>query len=322
MDKKKLIKTLKIVIPIAFGVFLIWLTYNKSTAQERADVIKYIKEADYFWVMVSVILGLLSHISRAYRWKFTLEPLGYNPSLTNRFLAVMIAYFANLGIPRSGEILRATTLASYEKIPFEKAFGTIVAERIADLIMSFIIILLALAVQYDMIIELLKSKINGIATLGMLAVLFGIAAFIGIRLYRKSNHRFIQKIRNFVIGLKDGVLSIVTMKKKWPFVFHTIFIWTMYFFMFYVIFFAVSDTKNIDIGGALTSFVTGSFTIAATNGGLGSYPFVIMETLKIFGYSSQSGLAVGWIMWSTQTLLTVVFGLFSFVYLPFYNRSK
>lgn len=322
MNKNKLIKTLKIIVPIIFGVFLIWLAYIKSTPEERTDVIKYMKEADYFWVFVSIILGLLSHLSRAYRWKFTLEPLGYKPKFLNSVMAVMIAYFANLGIPRSGEVLRATTLATYEDIPFEKAFGTIVAERIADLIMSAIIIFLALIAQYDMIVNLIQSKLNSLTSIIILLPILGIFAFVFIKFLKKSKHQFAKKIRTFIIGLKDGVLSIITMKKKWAFIAHTIFIWTMYFCMFYVIFFSIKSTQDISIGGALTSFVTGSFTIAATNGGLGSYPYVIKETLNFFGYNNQSGLAVGWIMWSSQTLLTVVLGILSFFCIPLYNRKK
>jgi len=330
LNKKTIIKTLKIIAPILFGAFLIWLTYNNATPKEIADVISYIKEADYLWVVTSVTLGLLSHLSRAYRWKFTLEPLGYKPKFTNSFMAVMIAYFANLGIPRSGEILRATTLTTYEGIPFEKAFGTIIAERIADLIMSMIFVFIALAFQYDMIIDAvspifisLKTKTteNPISLIFLLTAILA-TLYICWLILRKTNSPILRKIKKFVIGLKDGVLSIVTMKKKWPFIFHTIFIWTMYFLMFYVIFFSVKETINTPISTAIVAFVTGSFTMAATNGGLGSFPLVIQETLNLFNISNQSGLAIGWIMWGAQTLLNIVFGVISFFYLPIYNRTK
>ncbi len=330
MNKKTTIKTLKIVVPILFGVFLIWLTYTKTTPNERADVIKYIKEANYFWVAISLLLGTLSHASRAYRWKFTLAPLGYTPKFLNSFMAVMIAYFANLGIPRSGEVLRATTLSTYENIPFEKAFGTIVAERIADLIMSLLFILLALVLQYDMITEVLSSTFiafqnkatnnpNSILIFGIVVLLISIGIYI---LLQKSKSLLLQKIKGFINGLKEGVFSIITMKNKWAFIAHTFFIWIMYFLMFYVIFFCIEETINTPISTALVAFVTGSFTIAATNGGLGSYPLVIEETLNFFGISNQSGLAIGWILWSAQTLLNIVAGVLSFFFLPIYNRTK
>lgn len=330
MNKKNSIKTLKIVVPILFGVFLIWLTYTKTTPAERADVVSHIKNADYFWVAISLLLGALSHASRAYRWKFTLAPLGYQPRFLNSFMAVMIAYFANLGIPRSGEVLRATTIATYENIPFEKAFGTIVAERIADLLMSLLFILLALVLQYDMIIatlspiySTLQNKITSnpsslLITLSLLT-LISVGVYI---LLKKSKNLLLLKVKTFITGLKDGVLSIITMKKKWAFIAHTLFIWTMYFLMFYVIFFCLEETINTPVSTALVAFVTGSFTIAATNGGLGSYPLVIQETLNFFGISNQSGLAIGWILWSAQTLLNIIAGVLSFFFLPIYNRTK
>ena len=330
MDKKNTIKALKIIAPILFGAFLIWLTYNKATPEEITDVISYIKEADYFWVITSVTLGLTSHLSRAYRWKFTLEPLGYKPKFINSFMAVMIAYFANLGIPRSGEILRATTLTTYAGIPFEKAFGTIIAERIADLIMSVIFVFIALAFQYDMIMDAVTPVFTSVkikatenpTSLFFILILISAIVFTGWFILRKINNPILRKIKGFVVGLKDGVMSIITMKKKWPFIFHTIFIWTMYFLMFYVIFFSVKETINTPISTAIVAFVTGSFTMAATNGGLGSFPLVIQETLNLFNISNQSGLAIGWIMWGAQTLLNIVFGVISFFYLPIYNRTK
>ncbi len=330
MDKKNIIKTLKIIAPILFGAFLIWITFNKATSEEIADVILYIKEANVFWVLTSVTLGLLSHLSRAYRWNFTLEPLGYKPKFINSFMAVMIAYFANLGIPRSGEVLRATTLTTYEGVPFEKAFGTIIAERIADLIMTVLFVLIALAYQYDMIINaispiflLIKRTLANNPTILILTLILLIAITIsGYFVLKKPNNPLLNKIKNIITGLKDGVFSIITMQKKWPFIFHTFFIWSMYFLMFYVIFFSVEETINTPISTAIVPFVTGSFTMAATNGGLGSFPLVIQETLNLFNISNQSGLAIGWIMWSAQTLLTIVLGAVSFFYLPIYNRTK
>lgn len=314
MDKKKYIKILKIIAPILFGAFLIWLTFKNATSKEINDLINYIKEANYLWVIASVSIGLMSHLSRAYRWKFTLEPLGYKPKFLNSFMAVMIAYFANLGIPRSGEILRATTLTTYENIPFEKAFGTIIAERIADLIMSFVFIIIALVFHYDMIIDVLitlTQKINSylfIFTIGTILII----GFIWLIL-KNPNNTILTKVKTFFFGLKDGILSILTMEKKWQFIFHTIFIWTSYFFMFYVIFFSISETINTPPSIAIAPFITGSFTMAATNGGLGSFPLVIQETLNLFDISNQSGLAIGWIMWGSQTLLNIVIGLLSFL---------
>lgn len=262
-------------------------------------------------------------MSRAYRWKYLLEPLNCNASFQNRAMAVFVAYFSNLGIPRSGEVLRATTLASYEDISFEKAFGTIVGERIADLIMSMIIVALALFVQYDTIANLLITKIpSNPIQLSIIAIGCIILFLILFKQIQKSSHKIIVKIKSFILGLKEGVFSILKMKHKWSFIFHTIFIWVMYVLMFYVIFFSIEETKNASIGAVLTSFVTGSFTVATTNGGFIAYPIAIEETLALFGLPSEPSQAVGWIMWSAQTILTIVLGLLSFFYLPIFNRKK
>jgi len=321
--KQKLKKALKISLPIFLGVGLLLYLFNSYSEEQRVIIYKNIKNADYSWVWISILLGSLSHLSRAYRWKYLLEPLNCKSSFQNRAMAVFVAYFSNLGIPRSGEILRATTLASYENITFEKAFGTIIAERIADLIMTMIIISLALFVQYETIINLIKTKIPSnpiqIFVIGILSLLLFIFLFKKIQ---KSNHKIIVKIRSFILGLKDGVTSILNMKHKWAFIFHTVFIWTMYVLMFYVIFFSIEETKNPSLAAVLTSFVTGSFAVATTNGGFLAYPIAIEETLSLFGFASEPSQAVGWIMWSAQTILTIVLGAISFFYLPIYNRRK
>lgn len=330
LKKEKIIKTLKIIIPIIFGVFLIWITYDRSTPIERRQVLEAISNANYFWVGLSIVLGLLSHLSRAYRWGFTLEAIGFKTKFLNRFMAVMIAYFANLGIPRSGEILRATTLTTYEGVPFEKAFGTIVGERIADVLMSLIFVLTALVLQYELITDIcfkillaFQNKIlSNSLFLGAFLVLFIGLFLLGLKVFKNPENKLILKLKSIVLGLKDGVMSIITMDKKWAFIAHTIFIWVMYLLMFYVVFFAIPETNDISFGAAIVSFVTGSFTIATTNGGLGSFPIVIQETLALFKVNQQSGLAVGWIIWISQTLLTVSLGSLSFFYISIFNNKK
>jgi hypothetical protein len=176
-----------------------------------------------------------------------------------------------------------------------------------------------------MIINVLKTIIQNINSYNFIVIiLVGITLLISFiwLILKNPNNTILTKIKNFFFGLKDGVLSILTMEKKWPFIFHTIFIWTSYFFMFYVIFFSVSETINTPPSIAIAPFITGSFTMAATNGGLGSFPLVIQETLNLFDISNQSGLAIGWIMWGSQTLLNIVIGLLSFFYLPIFNRKK
>ena len=309
-------------MPIAFGLFLVWYSYNSTTPEERKQIIHYISNASPLWVSISVIIGILSHISRAIRWKYLLEPLGYRPKTVNTIFIVLISYFANLGIPRSGEILRATALTTYEKVPFEKGFGTIVTERVIDLLMLLIIITITLVLQTDFILGFLEERgVNIIGAIGILLV--GIVGlFLGSYIIRKSKSPLAIKLKGFLNGLKEGVLSLFKMKKKCPFILHTLFIWIAYFGMFWVIKYTVEETIPLSLGELLVAFVAGAFAMSTTNGGIGLYPIAVSAALGIYGISSVSGDAFGWIMWIAQTLMVVVFGTISFLVLPLLNRNR
>jgi len=319
---KSLKKFLKIFVPIAVGLFLVWYSYNSTTPEERKQIIHYISNASPFWVAISVIIGILSHISRAVRWKYLLEPLGYRPKTVNTIFIVLISYFANLGIPRSGEILRATALTTYEKVPFEKGFGTIVTERVIDLLMLLAIIMITLVLQTDFILRFLEERgVNIIGAIGIL--LFGIVGlFLGSYIIRKSKSPLALKLKSFLNGLQDGVLSVFKMKNKWPFILHTLFIWGAYFGMFWVIKYTVEETIPLSLGQLLVAFVAGAFAMSTTNGGIGLYPIAVSAALGIYGISSVSGDAFGWIMWIAQTIMVVVFGTISFIVLPLLNRNR
>ena len=275
-----------------------------------------------FWVSLSVLLGILGHVSRAVRWNYLLEPLGYRPKLRNNLLIILMSYFANLGIPRTGEVLRATALTTYEGVPFEKGFGTIVTERVIDVIMLLTIVLTTLLLQTDVIMAVLQKK--GLNIKGML-LLLGFAAMAGlifIVFIKKSAHRIAVKIKSFIKGLMDGVFSIFRMKQKWLFLFHTLFIWGCYIGMLWVIKFTVPETVELTFSQLLVAFVAGAFAMATTNGGIGLYPIAVSNALAIFGISAVAGDAFGWIIWISQTLMIVVFGAISFLLLPLLNRNK
>ena len=320
MVKLKVI--LKILVPLSIGLFFIFLTVNATSNEERKLIYSYIKNADYRFLFLSVFFGILSHLSRAYRWKFLLAPLGYKPRFINTVLSVLIAYIANLGIPRSGEILRATTLSSYEKIPFEKTFGTVIAERLVDMIILFSIILLALSFHFELIWNSLKEK--QVSMIRPLYWFFGglIPVIYVIRfLFKQERHPAIIKIKNFLKGLTEGILSLKKMPKKGVFIAHTLFIWIMYIAMFYVVKWAVPETSTLGLNALLPAFVIGGLAISASNGGIGIYPFSVALMLATFGVSNESGLAFGWITWTAQTLMIIVFGSLSFFALPLVNRK-
>ncbi len=315
-------KTLKKTIPLALGIFLIWISLSKLTEDDVQSVQNSFKTANYWWVLLSLVFGVLSHLSRAYRWKFMLEPLGYKPKFLNSAMAVIIAYLVNLGIPRAGEFSRAAALAEYEDVPFEKGFGTIVAERVADLIMYALFILIAFFAQYTLIKEKLTEKLpdNPLYTITTLVLLM-VGAFIFIKWIKKSEKPSIIKLKTFLSGLVVGVKSIFSMKKKWAFIFHTFFIWSMYILMLYVAKFAIPETAEISINAVLISFIIGTFSYAATNGGVGAYPIAIQSALILYGVPEVAGLSFGWIMWTSQTLMVLVFGGLAFLLLPIYNRK-
>jgi len=316
----KIKSLLKLILPLTIGLFFVYLSYNTTSEEERKLIYTYIQKADLRFVMLSVFFGVLSHLSRAYRWKFLLSPLGYQPRFINSVLAVLIAYIANLGIPRSGEILRATTLSSYENIPFEKTFGTIVAERLVDLLILLIFVLTALVLQFDIIWSVLAEKKISPAQLLLVFTLFAVGYLVVKKLFVQSQHPVVLRIKNFFLGLTEGILSLKTMPNKGVFIGHTLFIWIMYLAMFYVIKWTVPATASLGLSAILPAFAVGGLTISATNGGVGIYPFSVALVLSTFGISNESGLAFGWIMWTSQTLMIILFGSLSFFVLPLVNR--
>ncbi|MDG1290959.1 MAG: lysylphosphatidylglycerol synthase transmembrane domain-containing protein [Flavobacteriaceae bacterium] len=319
---KKVLSLSKKIIPLAIGVFFIYLSYQNTTPEDRTNIFKYIKNADYRFVLLSAFFGVLSHISRAVRWQFLLAPLGYRPKTINSVLAVLIGYFSNLGIPRSGELLRATAMDRYENIPFQKGFGTVIAERVVDLILLVGCIVLALALQYDLIVDYLKIENMNFLQMGVGFVL----VVIGLILFRKyfllSTHPLIEKIKQFFQGIWEGMLSIKLMENKGLFIAHTFLIWLMYVLMFWVIKFSIPETVNLGINAMIPAFVVGGLSISATNGGVGIYPYSVSLVLIAFGISKESSLAFGWIMWTCQTLMIVTFGAMAFFALPLINSKK
>ncbi|WP_431108459.1 lysylphosphatidylglycerol synthase transmembrane domain-containing protein [Winogradskyella poriferorum] len=309
---------LKVVIPLLLGVVLVWYSLSQISISK---LVQYFKDADYFWIILGVSFGVLSHLSRAYRWLYMAEPLGYKPKLANSFMAVYSAYLINLTIPRAGEVARASILTNYENIPFEKGFGTIVAERVADTIMLFLIIGLAFVLEFEFIYAFFASKFNASTLIIGAAVLIALAVLLYVFIVR-SGSEIALKIKEFIGGLVEGALSIFKMKKKWAFIFHTIFIWVMYLAMFYITTFALPELENMPLAAILIGFILASFSIAATNGGIGSFPEAIVIAFALFNIAEDPSRAFGWIMWSTQTLVIIILGGVSLIYLPIYNRKK
>jgi uncharacterized protein (TIRG00374 family) len=314
-------KILKISIPLALGVFLIWYVYNLFTPAQLEELTAYIKNANYWFVGVSVAFSLLSHLSRSHRWSFMLEPLGHKPKLANNFMAVSVAYLMNLFIPKSGEVSRAIVLDRYEKVPFSAGFGTIISERIVDLIFLLAFTTIALVLKFDILYSYISESLPPsllYMAIGAIIVL-GMVVFVFLK-FSKSNANL--KIKTFVLGLKDGVLSILTMKKKIPFIGHSFVIWGLYLLSFYTATQALPETASISFGTIIIAFVVGSFTFAFTNSGFGTYPAAIAGILILFDVPFTVGTAFGWIVWTSNIASIVFIGAASLILLPIYNKNK
>ncbi len=317
MNKRKS-KIFKIILPLLFGILIGWYSFSRIPVSE---ITPYFKSANYSWLLLGFFFGLLSHLSRAYRWKFMLEPLGFKPKIQNSIMAVFVAYLTNFGIPRSGEVMRAVVFSNYENVPFEKGFGTIVAERIADMLVMLLIILITLFIQYDFISSLLIRNFNPqTLIIGLIVLIILGAVFFTMISNAKSGFAF--RIKTFVWGVIEGATSIFKMEKKWAFIAHTLFIWFMYILMFYVTIFAVPELKNVPLAGVLIGIIAGRFSSAASDGGLFVYAAAILAAFSLFGLEQNPSFAFGWIMWTAQSALILIFGVLSFIFLPVFNREK
>lgn len=314
-------KWFSILFPILAGVALTLYAYNSFTAAQLDEIKGYFKNANYYYIYLAAFVAVLGNISRAYRWKFPLEQMGYTSSFANNFMAVSIGYVLNLTVPKSGEISRALIVKKYNGIPFDKGFGSIVAERIIDVVVLLFFMGLAVFLQFDLVQAFILEKVP-IHKLLILLV-FGLLLLIAaVLVYKYSKNRFVLALKEKVSGLRQGVLSILYMEKKWAYFFHTVFIWFSYILTFYIAIFVFPETSSLSVDAVVTSFVVGSIAIAFTNSGFGSYPFLIAKILLFYSISETTGSAFGWIVWTSQMILVLLLGLASFILLPLLNRKK
>jgi uncharacterized protein (TIRG00374 family) len=318
--KKTIGKWLSILIPLALGVILIVYQYKSFTPTQLAEIKGYFKNADYFYIAISLFIALLGHLSRAYRWKYSLEHLGYTTKFHNNFMAVAICYFLNLTIPRSGEISRSLVLKKYENVPFDKSFGTIIGERVVDSLIFLLFIIVGFCLQYD----ILKNFILQTIPLQKLVIL-GVVGFLAtagfVLMWMYSSLAIILKLKSKLSGLIEGMTSILKMKTKWKYLFHSFFIWFSYLSMFYITIFALKETSNISINAVIIGFVFGTLAIGFTNSGFGAFPLIIAQIFLLYGISETVGTAFGWLVWTSQTALTILLGTLSFLFLPVLNRK-
>lgn len=309
-------KTLRIVLPLLFGAAIIIFAYYRFTPEQIEEIKRQVGAVDYSWIGLGLLLTLLSHLSRAWRWRYMLDAVGAKKDYLSCVTAIGAGYAMNLLIPRSGEVARAVIARDRLGITVEKALGTIIGERILDFLILILITLTALGLATDELLGFFsgvfdnafaKANTRKIIYLSIVAAIILITGIVLVY-YLKP----VKKIKNFLEGIKEGLMTIYTMKSKWYYLLHTVFIWVMYLLMFYVCFFALPSISTVPVTGILAAFVAGSFAVAFTNGGFGAYPFLVAQVLVLFGVEETSGTAFGWVVWLAQTVLVFCYGITSF----------
>jgi len=327
--KKKLFTILKYTFFLALGFFLVWWQFDKMTTLQKSQFFESLKNANYWLILPIVIMAILSHISRAVRWKILIEPMGYKPSTANTFYSVMSGYLANTFLPRVGEILKCSLLSRYEKIPLNKLIGTILIERLFDFTCYLVLIVVTILIQIKHVSAFVKDKFAQIANknrgfpLGLklaIVVLVIIVLIIILRwVFKKyAHHRYIISIKGFHIGFREGLNSIRYLKNRGWFLAHTLFIWTLYLMQIYIGFSALSATAHLGITEACSVLSLATLAMIVSPGGIGAFPLAVQEVLLIYNVDN---ISFGWLIWGVSTAIIIVIGLFSFLLLIYKNKK-
>ena len=322
MRLKKSVKNLLLLfIPLLIGCGIIFYQFSSLTENELNNIKNSLLHANYFYIFLSLLVALLSHWSRAFRCKFALEHLGYTTKISTNFLAVCVSYLVNLTIPRSGEFTRAALLKKYENVPFDKAFGTIVAERIVDLALFLLFVILGVLLQFDKLHQFLIDQQVSLKTIAFASIGIVLCGILFLLIWIYAEWSIIRKLKQKLSGLTEGILSVWYMEKKWRYIFHSMLIWLCYLVMFYIPIFALPETEKIGFDIVIMGFIFGSLAIGFTNGGIGAFPFSIALIFGQYGIPEETSVAFGWLAWTSQTLLTLFLGLIGYLLLPLQSRK-
>jgi uncharacterized protein (TIRG00374 family) len=323
----------KYVLMLGLGGFLFWYVIKDiNAAKVKSDFLK----ADYFWICMSILISLVAFWSRAVRWNLLLEPLHIKPPVYKTILALLSGYFANMFLPRAGEVARCLMLNKMSKAPFNATFGSVVAERVFDLLALVFLLGAAFILEFDRISVFLSEIIIGKFThlfsslekmyLFLLIMgVFAIGLFTMLWFFRhqiKKNAAF-QKAWVFAGGIWEGIISIRKLEKKWLFLFHTILIWTCYYFMTYLVFFAFAPTAHLGPLAGLVILVLGSIGMSApVQGGIGTFHYLVASALVIYGVSHEDGVSYALILHTSQSLTVIILGGISFAISLLIGKNK
>ncbi|MBS1637723.1 MAG: flippase-like domain-containing protein [Bacteroidetes bacterium] len=324
---------LQFVVLLGLGIFIGWLSL-RSVAPKKDEIFKAFRNADYFWVGISMIVSIFGHLLRAYRWNYLLKPLGYKARLINASGGVFIGYFANYGLPRMGELTRCTIAARYDKVPFEVALGTVITERIVDFAVLILVFILTLLAQFTQLIGLanqyifdplslkLQSLANRPVALTVVIVLM-LGALIGFLMLRKRMANALRgKFGKIIKGFGEGIGSIRQMEKKGQFILLSLGIWATYFYSMYAAFYAFDGMSAIGQAECLTLLLFGTFGVIFTPGGIGVYQALITQLLLYYKLDDVTAASFPWLTWGSQFVMIVSLGISSLIILPIVNRNK
>jgi len=314
----KMKSLLRYVITIAITVVLLWLSLRGLDIQGE-NKIDFLWQAwlrsDKFYLWLMAGFAVASHILRALRWKMLLVPTGNEIKLSNGFWALMTGYLVNLAVPRGGEVSRCYTLYQLEKTPVETSFGTVITERIADVLCLLILIAFSFYLEWGKLKSFLDSLPIGSSNVSIpwwfwVLIGLGVLFLVGIFFLRKN-----EKFMKIILGFKDGLLSVFRLKNKWLFVFYSFAIWTLYFFMSYLVLMAFPETSHLGFSAVMTLFAVGSIAMAAPlPGGTGSYHVLVPLALTtLYSIANTDAVAFVFVFHAWQTLLMIVLGIISFI---------
>lgn len=331
--KKKIITIAKYLFFLGLGIFLVWWSIKDLNKEQESQIKTALRQANYLLFIPVFFILILSHFIRSLRWRLLIEPLGHNPKVSNTFFAVMIGYLANQAVPRLGEVLKCTVLTRYEKIPADKLIGTIILERIIDVLSLLLVFITTLVIQPDIYSQLIdaffnskpgeeKKEVSGyLIAGGILGVLIIITA-IWLYVKKKKPADIILIIKKIIRSIIEGISSVRHLKKRGLFIFYTLSIWFLYLAGGYIGFYAMQETQQYGIKESFSILSAGSVGMIATPGGIGAYPFLIEKTMMLYGLQQGFALAFGWLLWMAQTGVILIGGLFSFTAIPYLNKKK
>lgn len=333
--RKQLLALIKFLGFLSIGILLLWLVFRKVPVQ---DVVYHFRHANYWWVLLSIVIGIISHIARAARWNILIASMGYKTRLSSTFYAVMTGYFVNAAVPRLGELTRCGVLSRKDSIPLNKLFGTVVAERAFDMIILMLIIFLVIIFQLDLLgsflnrqlVAPLYSKFNAYTSyilIAALVLIVGLVVFVVLfRMFwpRLKHKPFAIKINEFIHGFLNGLKTIGRLQQKVAFIFWTVMIWVGYGAMTFVVFKALSATYHLDIADGFTVMSISSMgMIAPVPGGIGAYHF--FATLALYElYDIPRAAAASWatISHASQGILILGIGAVSYLMIILQIRKK